>query len=98
MRRWQTAKDVDFCTLYLESLFSKGMQGAMARYRWKLQYCELLVNAADASVGDAPENGGEVAGPMRALLGSGLERNQVTEVTVGGLGQRVCWPGLSRDG
>lgn len=36
MRHWQTAADVDFRTLYLESISSKGMHTSMARIGWKL--------------------------------------------------------------
>ena len=41
MRRWQGAKDVDFRTLYLESVSSKGMLAAMVSVGWKLLYCDL---------------------------------------------------------
>jgi len=47
MRRWQTTKDVDFRTLYLESLFSKGTHFLLARMGWKLPCCELLENEED---------------------------------------------------
>lgn len=42
MKRWQGAKDVDFRTLYLESISSKGMLASMASLQWKLPYCELI--------------------------------------------------------
>ena len=41
IRRWQTAKNVGFCTLYLESIFGKGMHVSMARIGWKV-YCAFL--------------------------------------------------------
>jgi hypothetical protein len=47
MRHLQTTKDVDFRTLYLESLFSKGTHLLLARMGWKLPYCELLENEED---------------------------------------------------
>jgi hypothetical protein len=35
MRRWQNPPDVDFRTLYIESLFSKGMHFHLAQAGWK---------------------------------------------------------------
>ena len=43
MRRWQTARDVDIRTLFLESCFSKGMHVTLARAGWKLPYSETGV-------------------------------------------------------
>ena len=43
MQRWQTGPDVDIRTLFLESLFSKGMHIDLARVGWKLPYCELVI-------------------------------------------------------
>lgn len=42
MKRWQDAKDVDFRTLYLESMFSKGTLASMAKAGWKLSYCDFI--------------------------------------------------------
>lgn len=36
MLRWQTVADVDFRTLFFESISSKGMHTALARMGWKL--------------------------------------------------------------
>ncbi|OIW25519.1 hypothetical protein CONLIGDRAFT_635341 [Coniochaeta ligniaria NRRL 30616] len=36
MLRWQDAKEADFRTLYLESIFSKGVHICMVRLGWKL--------------------------------------------------------------
>ncbi|OAQ98533.1 hypothetical protein LLEC1_02774 [Akanthomyces lecanii] len=38
MKRWQATDDVDFRTLYLESISSKGMLASMASVGWKLPY------------------------------------------------------------
>ncbi|KND86390.1 hypothetical protein TOPH_08994 [Tolypocladium ophioglossoides CBS 100239] len=50
MLRWQDAEDVDFRTLYLDSISSKGVHTSMARVGWKLSYCEFLGNAEEHSV------------------------------------------------
>lgn len=50
MLRWQDAEDVDFRTLYLDSLSSKGAHASMARVGWKLSYCELIEDAEEHSV------------------------------------------------
>lgn len=42
MLRWQDAEDLDFRTLYLESLFSKGVHAFMAEIGWKLPYCKFV--------------------------------------------------------
>jgi len=42
MKRWQGAKDVDYRTLYLESISSRGMLASMASVGWKLSYCDLI--------------------------------------------------------
>ncbi|OAA67564.1 hypothetical protein ISF_03740 [Cordyceps fumosorosea ARSEF 2679] len=42
MRRVQTAPDVHFRTMYVESLFSMGAHAALAAEGWKLPGCELL--------------------------------------------------------
>lgn len=42
MKRWQSAKDVDFRTLYLESICSKGVLASMASIGWQLPYCDLV--------------------------------------------------------
>ncbi|KAF2462932.1 uncharacterized protein BDR25DRAFT_247028 [Lindgomyces ingoldianus] len=55
MRRWQAARDMDFCTLYLESLFSKGMHFRLARAGWGLRYRELAVKRDTRRLGNAPE-------------------------------------------
>lgn len=47
MRRWQGAKDVDFRTLYLESISSKGMLASMASVGWKLSYCNFIEEKQD---------------------------------------------------
>jgi hypothetical protein len=57
MRRWQTAGDVDFCTLYIESLFSKGMHLSLARAGWRLPFCGLFVNGEERTLAYAPEKG-----------------------------------------
>jgi hypothetical protein len=50
MLRWQNAKDVDFRTLYLESISSKGMHISMARIGWRLSYGEFLGDNEEHSV------------------------------------------------
>jgi hypothetical protein len=42
MKLVQTARDVDFRTLYVESLFSKNVHALLAAKGWKLPGCELL--------------------------------------------------------
>lgn len=42
MKRWQGAKDVDYRTLYLEPISSRGMLASMASVEWKLSYCDLI--------------------------------------------------------
>lgn len=56
MRHWQTAPDVDIRTLFLESLFSKGMHINLARVGWKLPYCEWVIRHG-AEEQRAGENG-----------------------------------------
>lgn len=51
MRRWQGARDVDFCTLYLASTASKGMLASMASVGWTLPYCDFVA-ADDAKAVD----------------------------------------------
>lgn len=83
MRLFQTARDVDFRTLYVESLFSKGVQVLLAAKGWKLPDCELLEDEdeEEPSLGDDSENGGEAA-PVRDLQGRGLGREQVIEASI----------------
>ncbi|KAK5651099.1 hypothetical protein OQA88_13281 [Cercophora sp. LCS_1] len=60
MRRWQTVRDVDIRTLFLESLFSKGMHAALARVGWKLPYSELVVqHAAEEQRAAKSDDGGD---------------------------------------
>jgi hypothetical protein len=57
MQRWQIAEDVDFHTLYLESLFSKGMHASLARIEWKTSDHKIVENREESSLGDDMENG-----------------------------------------
>ncbi|GAB0138832.1 hypothetical protein EsDP_00007054 [Epichloe bromicola] len=50
MLRWQDAEDVDFRTLYLDSISSKGVHTSMARVGWKLSYCAFVRDAEEQSV------------------------------------------------
>ncbi|KAG9249728.1 kinase-like domain-containing protein [Emericellopsis atlantica] len=54
MLRWQTAEDVDFRTLYLESISSKGMHISMARIDWKVD-CVFLGHDEEQGLADAQE-------------------------------------------
>lgn len=67
MRHWQTTRDVDMRTLFLELLFSKGMHVALARVGWKLPYSELdIQHAAEeqraGKSGDGGDRGSGVLG------------------------------------
>ncbi|KAH8745786.1 kinase-like domain-containing protein [Diaporthe sp. PMI_573] len=64
MLRWQDAKDVDFRTLYLESISSKGAHISMARIGWKPPHCEFLGDKEDDNVADRQPEG---KGMRRAL-------------------------------
>ncbi|KAI9695935.1 MAG: hypothetical protein M1820_008347 [Bogoriella megaspora] len=39
IQHWQAAVDVDFRTLYLESILSRGVHEGLARAGWRLAYC-----------------------------------------------------------
>ncbi|KID62145.1 uncharacterized protein G6M90_00g051620 [Metarhizium brunneum] len=54
MKRWQGAKDVDFRTLYLESICSKGMLASMASIGWKLPYYDLIEGQLDLKENQGP--------------------------------------------
>ncbi|KAI0440989.1 hypothetical protein F4803DRAFT_444085 [Xylaria telfairii] len=57
MQRWQMTEDVDFHTLYLESLFSKGMHASLARLEWKIPFHKVVEHREEWSSGDYMENG-----------------------------------------
>ncbi|KAI1157441.1 hypothetical protein F5B18DRAFT_665966 [Nemania serpens] len=49
MQRWQMTADVDFHTLYLESLFSKGMHASLARIGWKIPFHKVIKHSRECA-------------------------------------------------
>lgn len=66
MQRWQMTADVDFHTLYLESLFSKGMHASLARIGWEFSSRKVIKHSEECSSKDDMENGIGAA-PVRVL-------------------------------
>ncbi|KAF2971908.1 hypothetical protein GQX73_g1760 [Xylaria multiplex] len=56
MQHWQMTADVDFRTLYLESLFSKGMHAFLARIGWKIPFHNVINQSKECSSKDDTEN------------------------------------------
>ncbi|KAI0423385.1 hypothetical protein F5Y09DRAFT_327569 [Xylaria sp. FL1042] len=57
MRHYQMTDDVDFRTLYLESLFSKGMHASLAKIGWKIPLHKVVEHREEWRSGDDMENG-----------------------------------------
>ncbi|KAI0532513.1 hypothetical protein GGR58DRAFT_164151 [Xylaria digitata] len=57
MRRWQMTEDIDFHTLYLESLSSKGMHASLARIGWNVPFHEVVEHREERISGDGVKNG-----------------------------------------
>jgi hypothetical protein len=68
MRQFQSAPDVDFRTLYVESLFSKGVHKLLAGKGWKIPGHEVREDGD----GEEREGGDEGGDKERAEPGGGL--------------------------
>ncbi|KAI1286540.1 hypothetical protein F5Y03DRAFT_380711 [Xylaria venustula] len=66
MQRWQMTAVVDFHTLYLESLFSKGMHASLARIGWKIPFHKVIKHSRECRSRDDTENGIGAA-PLRLI-------------------------------